>query len=116
MADGLLRPSEALPEGKYKTGEHKGERKCNIYRDDVQFTREVGGRVVEAVVYIQPIKQHGKKVDNTDKVPIIIAAGREGTLRTHNHVTVRVRPPIDRNIRAQPGSVVLRCVQPQNGR
>ena len=54
MADGLLRPSEALPEGKYKTGEHKGERKCNIYRGDVQFTREVGGRVVEAVVYIRP--------------------------------------------------------------
>ena len=38
--------------------------------------------MVEAVVYIQPIEQYGKKVGNTDKVPIIIAAGREGTLRT----------------------------------
>ena len=38
--------------------------------------------MVEAVVCIQPIKQYGKKVGNTGKVPIIIAAGREGTLRT----------------------------------
>ena len=79
MTDGLLRPSEALPEGKSK---ETGERKCNITRDDVQFTCGADGRVVEAIVYIQPIKQYGNKVGNTDKVPIMIAAGREGTLRT----------------------------------
>ena len=82
MTDGLLRPSEACPEGKYKIGENKGKRKCNIFREDVQFTHGADGRVVEAVVYIQPIKQYGKNVGNTDKVPIIIAADREGTLRT----------------------------------
>ena len=82
MTDGLLRPSEACPEGKYLIGENKGKRKCNIFREDVQFTRGADGRVVEAVVYIQPIKQYGKNVGNTDKVPIIIAADREGTLRT----------------------------------
>ena len=75
---GWSRPSEALPEGKYKSG----ERKCSIFCDDVQFTHAADGRVVEAIAYIQPIKQHDEKVGNIDKVPIIIAAGREGSLRT----------------------------------
>ena len=39
-ADGLLRPSESLPEGKYKTDEQKGKRKCNIFRDVTSRERD----------------------------------------------------------------------------
>ena len=79
MTDGLLRPSEALPQGVNK---ETGARKCSILRDDVKFTRDEHGRVTEAVVYIQPIKQYGKNVGKQEKVPIIIDAGREGNLKT----------------------------------
>lgn len=80
MTDGLLRPSEALPNMKDPV---TGARvRSLIHRDDVKFSFGRDGTLLKVEVMITPIKQSGSRIGSLDKVPIPILAGRGGTLRS----------------------------------
>ena len=80
MTDGLLRPSEALPNMKDPvTG---AKIRSLIHRDDVKFSFHRNGMLHKVEVMITPIKQSGSRIGSLDKVPIPILAGRGGTLRS----------------------------------
>ena len=64
MTDGLLRPGEGL------------EKNGFIPQSDASFDRDERGRVKLATVMITLIKQKGKHVQNIQKKPVVIKAGR----------------------------------------
>ena len=80
MTDGLLRPSEALPNMKDPVTGAKV--RSLIHRDDVKFSFRRDGMLHKVEVMITPIKQSGSRIGSLDKVPIPILAGRGGTLRS----------------------------------
>ena len=80
MTDGLLRPSESLPNMKDPvTG---AKIRSLIHRDDIKFSFRRDGVLHKVEVMITPIKQSGSRIGSLDKVPIPILAGRGGTLRS----------------------------------
>ena len=93
MTDGLLRPSEALPNTKDPvTGETI---RSYIHHGDVSFTFDKRTqKLVKVQVMVTPIKQYGEKVGSTDKVPVVVAAFRGGNLRSAEllHILLSLSP------------------------
>ena len=92
MTDGLLRPSEALPNTKNpRTGEKV---RSHIHHDDVTFSFDNSGMLTKVQVMVTPIKQYGDKVGSLDKVPVPVAAFRGGTLRSAEllHILLSLSP------------------------
>ena len=91
MIDGLLRPSEALPNMKDSDGKRV---RSLIHRDDVSFEFGADGKLTKVQVMITPIKQSGSRISSTEKVPIPIAANRGGTLRSAEllHILTALSP------------------------
>ena len=91
MTDGLLRPSEALPNMKDSNGKRV---RSLIHRDDVSFEFGADGKLRKVQVMITPIKQSGSRIGSTEKVPIPVAADRGGTLRSAEllHILTALSP------------------------
>ena len=91
MTDGLLRPSEALPNMKDSNGKRV---RSLIHRDDVSFEFGADGKLTKVQVMITPIKQSGSRIGSTEKVPIPVAANRGGTLRSAEllHILTALSP------------------------
>ena len=93
MTDGLLRPSEALPNTKDPvTG---ATIRSYIHHEDVSFTFDKRTQMlVKIQVMVTPIKQYGDKVGSTDKVPVVVSAFRGGNLRSAEllHILMSLSP------------------------
>lgn len=93
MTDGLLRPSEALPNTKDPvTG---ATIRSYIHHEDVSFTFDKKTqKLVKVQVMVTPIKQYGDKVGSTDKVPVVVSAFRGGNLRSAEllHILMSLSP------------------------
>ena len=91
MTDGLLRPSEALPNMKSASGKNI---RSHIHHDDVTFTFDKNGMLTKAQVMVTPIKQYHDKVGCLDKAPVPVAAFRGGTLRSAEllHILLSLSP------------------------
>ena len=64
MTDGLLRPSEGLPQTGF------------ISQNDVSFERDASGKLKSCNAMITPIKWRGRNVGDLTKKPIMIKARR----------------------------------------